>query len=169
MHGLKTFQKKIMSDVFKTKVTLRDTNQGMSMMTTRLSQNSVLIVLDDVDNVFHLDMLAASREWLGDDDEEAIELFSLNAFGASRPEEGYEELAQSIVSKLSGHPATLKNLGSFLHGKDKLEWTSALATLEGIPVDEILEKVNPGDDRVTRNTFSWLLTRGDEIIVHGYL
>ncbi|XP_076952297.1 TMV resistance protein N-like [Bidens hawaiensis] len=184
-HGLKTLQEKILSDVFKSKVRLKSIEQGISMMRRRLCQKKVLIVLDDVDHVDHLQMLVGSFDWFGEgsriifttrnqdlvkahncvthnvrmlDDEEAIELFSWSAFGASRPEEGYEKLSQSMVSKLGGHPVTLKNLGSFLHGKDKLEWTSALAKLEGVPVDEILEKGNPGDDGLSRNTFIWFAT-----------
>ncbi|XP_076889852.1 TMV resistance protein N-like [Bidens hawaiensis] len=188
-HGLKTLQEKILSNVFKSKVGLKSIEQGISMMRRRLCQKKVLIVLDDVDHVDHLQMLVGSSDWFAEgsriiittrnqdlvnahncithnvrmlDDEEAIELFSWNAFGSCRPEEGYVELSQSIVSKFGGHPATIKNLGSFLHGKDKLEWTSLLARLESIPVDGILEKINPGDDGVSRNTFSLLLTKGGE-------
>ncbi|KAK9063619.1 hypothetical protein SSX86_017490 [Deinandra increscens subsp. villosa] len=185
MHGLKTLQEKILSDVFKSRVFLSDIKQGLAMMTRRLCHNTVLIVLDDVSHVDHLKMLAASPKWFGDgsliivvarnqdlvrarnfithnvrmlDPEEAIELFSRHAFGAERPAEGYVELSRNIVSKLGGHPSALKSLGCFLHDKDMIEWTSALTRLEGIPVNEILEKFGTGDDGVSRNDFSWFAT-----------
>ncbi|MFS7959297.1 putative TIR domain, P-loop containing nucleoside triphosphate hydrolase [Helianthus anomalus] len=184
-HGLKTLQEKILSDVFKSKTILRSIEEGISMMAIRLIGNKVLIVLDDVDHLDHLKMLVGSPNWFGDgsriifttrnqdlvnahncithnvrmlDTEEAVELFSWHAFGNSKPAQDFEEVSRNIVSKFGGHPSALKSLGSFLHDKDMIEWKSTLARLEGIPVDEILEKSNTGDDGVSRNPFSWFVS-----------
>lgn len=155
-------------------------------MQRRLCQDRVLIVLDDVDHIDHLKMLAGSHKWFGNgsriiittrnndlviahnvnithnvrmlDVNEAIKLFCRRAFGTSRSVKGYEEISLNIVTKFGGHPSTLSSLGSFLHGKDMTEWKRILARLEGIPVDELLEKFKDGDDGVTRNILSWFFT-----------
>ncbi|KAK1415987.1 hypothetical protein QVD17_31775 [Tagetes erecta] len=178
MHGLKTLQEEILSNVLKSEVTLGSIEQGISMMEKRLRQNGVLIVLDNVDHVDHLEMLVGSHDWFGDgsriifttrnqdlvnarnvpthnvrmlDDIEAIELLSRHAFGKSKPAQGFEELSQSIVSKLGGHPLALIRMGSFLHGKDMSEWMSILDGLVARTVDEILKKFETPDDGVVRN------------------
>ncbi|KAI3730724.1 hypothetical protein L1987_61899 [Smallanthus sonchifolius] len=123
MHGLKMLQEEILTNILKLKVTLTDIDQGIYMMEKRLCQNSVLIVLDDVD---HLEMLVGSHTWFGIgsriifttrnkdlantprflthnvmmlDVEEAIELFRRHAFGKSKHVQGLEDVSQNIVSK----------------------------------------------------------------------
>ncbi|KAI3817339.1 hypothetical protein L1987_11129 [Smallanthus sonchifolius] len=163
MHGMKTLQEEILSNVLKLKVILTNMEQGIYMLKNRLCQDSVLIVLDDVD---HLNMLAGSKNWFGNgsrtifttrnqdlvnahngithnvlmlDDIEAIELFSRCAFGKGKPVQGFEEASVHMVSKFGGHPSALISMGSFLHGKDRSEWMSILDRPEDIPVDEILK------------------------------
>ncbi|GKD89027.1 TMV resistance protein N-like protein [Tanacetum coccineum] len=63
MHVLKALQEKILSDVLRSKVVLTSIEQGTSMMKRRLCQNSVLIVLDDVRHIDHLNKLAGSHDW----------------------------------------------------------------------------------------------------------
>ncbi|XP_076889853.1 TMV resistance protein N-like [Bidens hawaiensis] len=147
-------------------------------MGSKLSRKSVLIVLDDVDHIDHLKMLAGSKTWFGSgsriifttrnkdlviaqdaiphnvemlDDMEAIVLFSMHAFGESKPEEGFEDVSQNMVSKLGGHPSALKRLGSYLRSKDMSEWTSILNRLEAVSVVETLKKFKIRDDGVERN------------------
>ncbi|GJZ39440.1 TMV resistance protein N-like protein [Tanacetum coccineum] len=167
MHGLKALQEKILSDVLRSKVVLTSIEQGTSMMKGRLCQNSVLIVLDDVGHIDHLDKLAGSQDWFGDgsrilvttrnkdlviahnvnrthnvrmlDVNEAIKLFIRCAFAAGRPLKGYKEVSRNIVSKFGGHPSALISMGSFLQGKDISEWMSILAKLEGIGADALIK------------------------------
>ncbi|XP_076952316.1 disease resistance protein Roq1-like [Bidens hawaiensis] len=187
MHGLKMLQEEILSDVLKVEVTLTSLEQGMDMIERRLSQNSVLIVLDDVDHAEHLEMLVGSDNWFGDgsriifttrnqdlaiarsslvhnvrmlDVEEAIELFSRRAFGKSAPAQGFEDVSQKMVSKFGGNPSALIRLGSFLHGKDMNEWMSILDRLEGRPDNEILEEFRTPDDGLARKFFPRFLTEG---------
>ncbi|KAD6796296.1 hypothetical protein E3N88_07192 [Mikania micrantha] len=184
IHGLKTLQEEILSNVLKSEVTFTNLEQGTYMMETRLREISVLIVLDDVHHIDHLKMLAGSQNWFGEgsrvifttrnqdllndhnvpthnvrmlDDKEAIEAFSWHAFGIREPVQGFEEDSLSMVSKCGGHPLVLKSLGSFLHGKDRSEWRRILDRLEGIPVDEILKRFKIRDDGVVRNIFDQFL------------
>lgn len=186
MHGLKMLQEKILSSVLKLEVTLKDIDHGINMMDTRLYKNNVLIVLDDVDHIDHLNMLAESKSWFGDgsriifttrnqdlvnahnaithnvrmlDDTEAIELFSRHAFGKKEPIPGFEKVSLDMVSKFGGHPSALIRLGSFLRDKYKLnEWMYILARLEATPDAEILKKFKIRDDGVVRDISHWLLT-----------
>ncbi|XP_076929797.1 TMV resistance protein N-like [Bidens hawaiensis] len=191
MHGLKVLQEEILSEVLKLKVTLSDNDQGINMMETRLCQNSVLIVLDDVDHTDHLKMLVGSDDWFGDgsriifttrnqdlvnarsslahnvrmlDLEEAMELFSRRAFGKSAPAQGFEDVSQKMVFKLCGNPSALIRLGSFLHGKHMKEWTSILNRLESRPDNEILEEFRTPDDGLARKFFPRFLTEGVEAV-----
>ncbi|XP_076924631.1 disease resistance protein Roq1-like [Bidens hawaiensis] len=178
MHGLKTLQEKILSNVLKSRVILKSIEHGIYEMERSLSQNSVLIVLDDVDHIDHLKMLAGSKNWFGNgsriiittrnqdllnahnvvtcnvkllDVKEDIELFSRHAFGQSEPVQGLEHVSKMMVSKLGGHPSALISLGTFLRGKDKTEWMRLLDRLICIPEDEILKKLETPDDGVARN------------------
>ncbi|XP_024989843.1 TMV resistance protein N-like [Cynara cardunculus var. scolymus] len=159
-------------------------DEGISMMKSLLSTTSVLIVLDDVDHLDHLKLLAGSQDWFGEgsriiittrnknllkahninviynvrllNQEEAIELFCWHAFGARRPAEGYEKLLVNIVSKFGGHPSALISLSSFLHDKDLNGWMQTSAKLEDSTVDEILELFRTRDDGEESYIDSWL-------------
>ncbi|XP_021974412.1 TMV resistance protein N-like [Helianthus annuus] len=188
MHGLKTLQEEILSNVLKLKVTLTNIEQGKHMMKS-LCQNSVLIVLDDVYHTVHLEMLVGSHNWFGNgsriifttrnqdlakargflpcnvlmlEPKEAIELFSRHAFGKSRPLPGFEDVSLIMVSKFGGHPSALISLGSFLHGKDRSVWMRILDILVCKPVDEILKKFETPDDGLARNIWLDFLLRGSE-------
>nr|GFA62615.1 Toll/interleukin-1 receptor (TIR) domain-containing protein [Tanacetum cinerariifolium] len=63
------------------------------------------------------------------------------AFGRTNPVEGYEELSGKVVSYAAGLPLTVKVLGSFLCGKDRVEWVDAIDRLKRIPLKETLEKL----------------------------
>ncbi|XP_076889844.1 TMV resistance protein N-like [Bidens hawaiensis] len=191
MHGLKMLQEEILSDVLKLKVTLSDNDHGINLMETRLCQNSVLIVLDDVDHTDHLEMLVGSDEWFVDgsriifttrnqdlvntrsslahnvrmlDVKEAVELFSRRAFGKSAPAQGFEEVSQNMVSKFGGNPSALIRLGSFLHGKHINEWTGILNRLEGRLINEILDEFKTPDDGLARKFFPTFVTEGEKAV-----
>ncbi|CAH1416325.1 unnamed protein product [Lactuca virosa] len=55
--------------------------------------------------------------------------------------DGYEKLSLAVVRYAAGLPLTIKVLGSFLCGKDELEWRDALKRLKRIPLKETLEKL----------------------------
>nr|GEU83368.1 Toll/interleukin-1 receptor (TIR) domain-containing protein [Tanacetum cinerariifolium] len=129
----------------------------------------VLLVLDDVDHIDQLEALASGPNWFKPgsriivttrdeqvlvahrvhlirdinllSDKEAICLFSRYAFGRELPTQGYKELSKKVVSYASGLPLTIKVMGSFLCGKDRVEWVDAIERLEKIPLKETMEKL----------------------------
>ncbi|KAI3793874.1 hypothetical protein L1987_36497 [Smallanthus sonchifolius] len=139
------------------------------MMRKMLCVRKVLVVLDDVDHIDQLEALAGEPNWFKPGSRiiittreeqvlvahgvpknlildvnmlsrlEAICLFNKYAFGREIPNQGYEMLSHQVVRYAAGLPLTIKVLGSFLRGKDELEWTDALERLKTIPLKETLE------------------------------
>ncbi|GKB60902.1 disease resistance TIR-NBS-LRR class family protein [Tanacetum coccineum] len=167
--GSKNLQEQVLSDVVNERVTLNGVNDGKDMMKRRMRGKKFLLVLDDVDHIDQLKALAGEPKWfkLGSrilittrdeqvlvahrvnmihdivllSKQEAISLFSRHAFGRENPLQGYEELSGKVVSYAAGLPLTLEVLGSFLCGKDRLEWVDAIDRLKRIPLKDILEKL----------------------------
>ncbi|CAI9303588.1 unnamed protein product [Lactuca saligna] len=163
--GLKLLQSQILSNVLNNHgINVGSVSEGKNMMSWMIGGRKSLIVLDDVDHVEQLEALAGDPSWFKPgsiiiittrdehvliahgvklihnvnllSEEEAIWLFSRHAFGKEIPIEGYEELSRQVVCYAAGLPLTIKVLGSFLCGKNKLEWKEALARLETIPLKE---------------------------------
>ncbi|KAJ9554669.1 hypothetical protein OSB04_018714 [Centaurea solstitialis] len=187
-HGLKILQEKVLSNVLKLTepVVLGSIGEGISMMKSRFCGTNVLIVLDDVDHLDHLKMLAGSEDWFGEgsriiittrnknlliahniniiyevrllNEEESIDLFYRHALigGRHRAKERYHRLSVNMVSKFGGNPSAVKRLASILRGKDMGEWMRASSRLEDTEVDEILELFRTGDDGVESYIESWL-------------
>ncbi|CAL2276098.1 unnamed protein product [Prunus armeniaca] len=61
--------------------------------------------------------------------DEALELFSQNAFKKNQPEEGFLELSRCFVHYAKGLPLALTTLGSFLYSRGQDKWKSALDNL----------------------------------------
>ncbi|XP_076952372.1 disease resistance protein Roq1-like [Bidens hawaiensis] len=167
-HGLKTMQEKFLTLVLKTNVVVGSEIEGKNMIKRRLCQKSVLVVLDDVDEVKQLEVLAGSHDWFGEGSriiittrdkhlltrhvdmiyevsllshDEATKLFNRHAYQKDKPVEDYEMLSQAVVSYAGGLPLALEILGSFLYDKDKDEWKCALAKLKSIPDVQVMERL----------------------------
>ncbi|XP_076898273.1 disease resistance protein RUN1-like [Bidens hawaiensis] len=83
------------------------------------------------------------------DDNEALELFSLHAFGSKNPIEGYKELAQQVVSYCDGNPLALEVLGSSLsHDLSITHWKSEL--------DKLKKDIHSGIRRVLIRSYTSL-------------
>ncbi|KAK9077604.1 hypothetical protein SSX86_005941 [Deinandra increscens subsp. villosa] len=62
--GLRTLQKRILSDVLRTQdITINGVYEGIKMMKQRLYGRKVLVVLDDVDHIQQLEALAGELNW----------------------------------------------------------------------------------------------------------
>ncbi|KAJ0759913.1 putative P-loop containing nucleoside triphosphate hydrolase, leucine-rich repeat domain superfamily [Helianthus annuus] len=166
--GLLSLQKKILTDLAIGSY-VSSVHEGTKLMKKKLRFRRVLVVLDDVDDKDQLDALAGdvswfkpgsriiitSRDeqvliahkvkWIHDvnllSDEEAIGLFSRHTFGKDIPVQEYKTQSLEVVHFAAGLPLTIKVLGSFLCGKDKLEWIDALARLKTIPLEETIAKL----------------------------
>ncbi|VVA37283.1 PREDICTED: TMV resistance [Prunus dulcis] len=85
-------------------------------------------------------------EGLGGD--EALELFSLNAFKKFEPEEGFWELSKCFVNYAGGLPLALKILGCSVYKRDRDEWKNELDKLRKIPETEIFDLLKISFDRL---------------------
>ncbi|XP_040960364.1 TMV resistance protein N-like [Gossypium hirsutum] len=142
--------------------------QGNAIISHRLSGKKVLVVLDDVDNIQHLKCLVGRRDWfnLGSriivttrdehllrshriDDvykpttlnpNDALRLFNLKAFDSdTTPKYDFIELSKQVVHYADGLPLALEVLGSFLCGRDIVQWRSAIERLKQDSNKEILD------------------------------
>ncbi|CAH1431513.1 unnamed protein product [Lactuca virosa] len=167
-YGLEKLQFKILSNVL-TRKEIEINRDVRQLLKDRLSRINILLVLDDVDHLDHLKMLAGSHDWFGEgsriiittkdehlltahrvnviynirllNNDEGTKLFRKHAPRDYRPIEDYELLSKYVVSYAGGLPLALTVLGCFLCDKDIDEWWSALARLEEIPETDIVEKL----------------------------
>ncbi|KAK4278254.1 hypothetical protein QN277_016122 [Acacia crassicarpa] len=148
----------------------------------RLGRKKVFIVLDDVDDVEQLKILAKRHEFgsgskilittrdkqvLGNEvddiyvleglnDDEAFDLFSINAFGNGYVDPKIRELAVKVTQYATANPLALKVLGSLLHGKNQVAWESQLNKLQKLPcpkINDILKMSLEGLDYEEKNIF----------------
>ncbi|KAI7981050.1 TMV resistance protein N [Camellia lanceoleosa] len=170
LNGLVQLQEQLLFELLGIEnLKIGSVDRGINLMKERLHSKKVLIVLDDVDQLSQLNTLAGHREWFGggsriiittrDEDllkrpkvderymakklnhEESLQLFSWHAFGKINPSENCVDLANDIVRYASGLPLALEVLGSYLFGRNMVEWKSAFDKLQQIPHKKIQEKL----------------------------
>ncbi|CAL9020018.1 unnamed protein product [Prunus brigantina] len=137
-----------------------DEREGTIFINKVLRNKKVLLVLDDVDQLHQLKVLARDKILFGAGsriiittrdkrllvqhgtttykvevlkNKEALELFSLHAFQKDQPEEGFQELSQHFLYYANGLPLALKILGCALYKRGQDEWKSALYNLNKSP------------------------------------
>ncbi|XP_050278374.1 TMV resistance protein N-like [Quercus robur] len=144
-HGLVHLQKQLLFDILiERNINFSDVQWGSNVIEKRLCNKSVLIVLDDVDQLDQLEALASERVWFGQgsrviittrdqhllikhdvaraeiykakelNSDEALQLFSRKAFKKDHPLEGYVELSKKAICYAQGLPLALNVLGPFL-------------------------------------------------------
>nr|KAJ0209518.1 hypothetical protein LSAT_V11C400215480 [Lactuca sativa] len=103
----------------------------------------VLVALDDVDHINQFEALAVKLIYDVNllSNNKAICLFCRYAFGRDIPAQGYEQLCRQVVRYAAGLLLTIRVLGSFICGKNELEWIDALECLKPIPLNETLKKL----------------------------
>ena len=169
-HGLVHLQKQLLSDILIERNNyFSDVQWGIDVIKKRLCYKSVLIVLDDVDQLNQLEALAGERVWFGRgsrviittrdqhllikhdvaraeiykakklNNDEALQLFSQKAFKKDHPLEGYAELSKKAICYAQGLPLALNVLGPFLKHRSPDAWESALDRLEETPPKKVLD------------------------------
>ncbi|XP_070663224.1 TMV resistance protein N-like isoform X1 [Malus domestica] len=155
-------QKRLLFPMLKEKIEeIWDEGWGSIFINKCLSNKKVLLVLDDVDDLKQLEVLAGNQSWFGMgsrivittrnegllvqhgiatsykmrglNDCEALELFSLNAFRKEQPEKDFLELSKHFLKYARGLPLVLKTLGSFLHTRGQDAWKSTLDNIHTVP------------------------------------
>ena len=132
-------------------------HDGVLIIKRRLHNKKILLVLDDVNDLKHLEKLAGENCWFGSGSRvmittrdrhllkkhkvteiyeaealnhyEALKLFSLKAFKMDHPIEDYGKLSQAFVDYCKGLPLALEVLGSSLYDRSIDEWKSKLGRL----------------------------------------
>ncbi|XP_048439843.1 TMV resistance protein N-like [Pyrus x bretschneideri] len=153
-------REKLLSGILNEKVQSSGTlDQGYRMILRKLQMKKVLIVLDDVDNVFQIETLIGKQRSFGGGSriiittrdklvlspadaiyspkvlsgDGALELFSQYAFRTKQPKRDYDNLSTRAVRYAQGLPLALKVLGAFLYDKSVQEWEDVLKKLKKIP------------------------------------
>ncbi|TYG47508.1 hypothetical protein ES288_D11G344800v1 [Gossypium darwinii] len=169
--GLVSLQKQLLSQILSGECfNFFNVHEGNAIISHRLSNKKVLVVLDDVDNLQHLKCLVGRRDWFGlgsriivttrdehllrsyqvDDvykpttlnANDALRLFNLKAFNSeTKLENDFSELSKRVLKYAGGLPLALEVLGSFLYGRDATQWRSAIERLERDSNKEIIERL----------------------------
>ncbi|KAL0698482.1 hypothetical protein Bca4012_054604 [Brassica carinata] len=146
-------QEKLMSQVTNDK-DIKVPHLGVAK--DRLKDKKVLVVLDDVDHSVQVEAMA-DETWVGPGsliiittqdqrvlkasridhihrvrlprDDEALQIFCINAFGQKYPKDGFKELAWKVMYLVGRLPLGLEVMGSYFRGMSEQEWTEALPNL----------------------------------------
>ncbi|XP_050242466.1 disease resistance protein RPV1-like [Quercus robur] len=178
---------KIIDEVLKEKnLKIEEEYDGVLKIKNRLCRKRILLVLDDVDKIKQLKMLAREHDWFGSgskiiittrdahfleahqvdkiyevkglNDENALQLFSSKAFKKKHVLDDYRELSNHFLFYAASLPLALEVLGSSLFGKSIVEWKIVLERLQEIPDETILQ--------VLEISFNGLQKPQKEIFLH---
>ncbi|XP_068323598.1 TMV resistance protein N-like [Pyrus communis] len=160
-------QKTLVSPMLKEKILTQQ--WGINYTKRCLRNKKVLLVLDEVDHINQLQVLAGKEDWFGIgsriiittrnerllvqhdialchnvevlDKGAALELFSLHAFKKNLPEDGFWELTTYFINYAGGLPLALETLGSALFKRRLDTWNSVWDNLSKIPNPTIFDKL----------------------------
>ena len=165
--GLNDLQNKLLSKILGGSSQIVDNDdQGVTLIEKRLHLKMILLVLDDVDKSVQLEKLAGKKDWFGLgsriiittrdihllrahdqvefpyllkelDHDEALQLFSWNAFKSDKPNGSYDEVVKDAIRYCGGLPLALTVLASALKGRNILYWKRKLDEYKRIPNNDI--------------------------------
>ncbi|KAK9942183.1 hypothetical protein M0R45_007864 [Rubus argutus] len=163
--GVVHLQMQLLSSLLKIDEDVRNTRMGKNIIKERLRNNRVLIVLDDVNTEDQLEALC-DRKWFGQgsriiitsrdehllrafevykvnplSDDDALQLFRMNAFKEDHELVGEESLKQSkeFLKYANGLPLAIKVLGGSVNGRSVESWSSELDRLKDNPEKKIID------------------------------
>ncbi|XP_050108902.1 TMV resistance protein N-like isoform X2 [Malus sylvestris] len=169
-NGIVDLAKRLLSSLLKERTEEIWDEERASVLTEKFLHNKkVLLVLDDVDELKQLQVLAGNQGWFGMgsriivttrnqrllvqhdiatsykveglNDAEALKLFSLHAFKKDQPEEVFLELSKYFINHAGGLPLALETLGSALFKRGLDAWHSVRDNLSKIPNPAIFDKL----------------------------
>ncbi|KAF7851279.1 hypothetical protein BT93_L4210 [Corymbia citriodora subsp. variegata] len=160
--GLVSLQEKLLSEILLGQgLAVSNIHKGITLIQDRLCHKKVLIVLDDVDDVKQLDVLAGGPKWFGEGstiifttrnkhlltsrgidkdciyevkplgNRDALALLSREAFLSN--DRISEDLVDKALHFANGHPLALMVLGHLLCDRGEREWKSSLQKLSESP------------------------------------
>ncbi|XP_040373989.1 disease resistance protein RUN1 [Rosa chinensis] len=159
-NALVQMQETLLFDILRdSTLKVNNVDKGVGLIKTRMQNKKVLLILDDVSHSSQLQNLVPSPDCFGPssrilittrdkrwliayqvdevyevkllDYDQALELFSLNAFKRNGPPDNYLELAQRAVLYAQGLPLGLIVLGSHLFRRSREEWEATLDSCRG--------------------------------------
>ncbi|KAF8007311.1 hypothetical protein BT93_K1343 [Corymbia citriodora subsp. variegata] len=167
--GIECLQKKLIDDILRGVFDVSNVEEGIGVIRSRFTRKKVLIVLDDVDDNFHLEALVGdgscfeagsiviittrNKSILGKASashlyqlkelslDQSLLLFSRHAFRKDSPQSDYEVISHDVVSTTGGLPLALEVIGSFLCGNRKEVWNDTLKKLKKMPDKTVQEKL----------------------------
>ena len=166
-HGFVGLQEKLISNILEeTNFKIRDKYDGVLKIKKRLCHKRILLVLDDVNKLDQLNMLAGEYDWFGPGSriiittrdvhvlkthgvdgiyevqglyyKDAYKLFCSKAFRKEHVPKDYLVMSEEFLKYAAGLPLALEVLGSFLFGKSTIEWKCALQRFKEYPNTEVL-------------------------------
>ncbi|KAI9108973.1 hypothetical protein K1719_019928 [Acacia pycnantha] len=166
-YGEVHLQSKLLSHLKIKNMEIEDTFEGKKIIQNRLRDKKVLLILDDVDHIRHLENLANSPNWFGAGSRviittrdsgllrrvhialahevqimnpcESFQLFCSKAFKSGEPQQDLLHMSKSVCDYAKGLPLALSVLGSSFGEINSLEeWKDALNKLKKHQPDEIL-------------------------------
>ncbi|CAL8176468.1 unnamed protein product [Prunus armeniaca] len=186
--GLVRLQKTLLHNILGLKISIKDVYSGVNIIKRKLCDKRVLLIIDDVDDLNQLKYLAGSSGWFGVgsriiittrnlhflhahgvdftylvrevESDEALELFSSNAFPTSRLPDDYQVLARRFVGYAQGIPLALTAMGSLLYKKSIDEWQSILERYERAPASNIHEIL-----KITKKALDHHIKRPEENVL----
>eukprot|EP00261_Vitis_vinifera_P017186 XP_010646758.1 PREDICTED: disease resistance protein RML1A-like [Vitis vinifera] len=175
--GSLELQRQLLEDILWPKIArISNIDEGISLIKKTLCSRKVLIILDDVSALTQLEFLAGSHHWFGSgsriiittrnkhlldvhevdelyeveklNSEEALQLFSLWAFKADLPRDGFWDLSGRALNYCDGLPLAVKVVGSLLYGRRKLEWENTLLKLQTVGERNVQKVLRLSYDRL---------------------
>ncbi|XP_018728794.2 TMV resistance protein N-like [Eucalyptus grandis] len=187
---LVTLQEKLLFEILalKERLVVSNVDRGINLIQERLCHKKVLLILDDVNDLYQLHALVGEGKWLHNgsriivttrdnhlltylgidqdhvykvrelDDDDAHELFSKHAFLTHQNFTIKIDLVDRVLNHAKGLPLALEVLGSFLRGRREYEWESAL--------DDISTAPKKGINDVLKISYDGLEPKVKEIFLH---
>ncbi|XP_031373150.1 TMV resistance protein N-like isoform X2 [Punica granatum] len=170
--GIDHLQRQLLQDlgVKAADISITDESDGIKIISKKLQNRKVLVVLDDVYDQEQIGKLAGEAGWFREGSriiitsrnknvpvfeggrveifeaepmkfEESLLLFSRHAFGKENPAEDFHGLSEEAVSITGGLPLALEVVGSKLRTSDRGHWNHIIGTLQKIPEKKVEDRL----------------------------